>query len=164
MHYSVYTDGACNSIKGYTSAAYFIRSRRAYVGKGAIVYEGSSIAATEVAAIGLAVEKLQKQCRITPEDKITIISDSESAIEFLTSAVNNRLEDFRGTRDGKAWLAWDMVRDIGMCCHVELMKIRAHMERINGNVVADNLAKFSLHQAIWKEEAKNRRKAVCMRL
>lgn len=161
MHYSVYTDGACSYEKSRVSAAYFVRSRRKYIDKGAVVYVGNSIAVAEVVAIGIAIERLQKQCRIEPGDKITIVSDSESAIDFLTSAVNNRLEDFGGTTDDKAWLAWDMVRDIGMCCHVELVKIRAHVKNINGNTVADRLAKLGLYQALRMEKKGEGRKS-CM--
>ncbi len=152
MVYEIYTDGAC--AEGYISAAYFIRSRRKVYEKGVAVYKGKSSAVAETVAIGLAVEKLLKCCRVSPDDTVRIITDSKSSIEFLDSALHDSLGGFRGTLDKRAWLAWEVVRDLAAFYHTELHKVNAHGVFINGNVVVDRLAKLGLRQAVLKASDK----------
>jgi len=126
--------------------AYFIRTNEYYISRGMRAYWGKSIAVAEAMAVGLAAEYLRTAVRLQEGDKADFYIDSESAVKFLGSAVDWS-KKHPSAPDMKARLAWWALRDLSKECEVVLHKIYAHEDSLNGNVVADRLAKCGMYLA-----------------
>lgn len=135
--------------KQIVCGAYFIRTKTRYIHNGVRAYRGYSVAVAEAMAVGLAAEYLRKASALHEGDSVSFYIDSESALEFLQSAVNGSKKR-ASAKDIKARLAWSVVRELSQEYKVVLHKIYAHDRSWNGNSVADSLAKCGLSQAVWR--------------
>ena len=142
MKYIIFTDGSCSTEERKITSSFFIRTKKDFITLGCETLDGDSIAAAETIAIGFGIEALMCEVDIQPEDKVLIRTDCESTLTFFE---NVKDEDGRPkSKDTRCKKAWWMCRDLSSKCDVEIRKIQAHRDEVNGNKVADRIAKYFL--------------------
>lgn len=140
MKYTIFTDGSCDFKNKRITSSYFIRTKEDFITLGCETFDGGNIAAAESIAVGLAVEELMNEVDLKQHDKVLIRTDCESVLTFFENATDEN--GGPKTKDNRCKKAWWEYRTLCSKCSVELKKIKAHRDEVNGNKVADRLAKY----------------------
>lgn len=158
MKFFVYTDGAHRLGSANIAASFYIRTGKDYITMKTFALHGRNAVVAECLAIGLACEWLlnNKPC-LSKEDTIVMISDSKAAMDIVNRVrdmksnitenhadVKNKEESRNNIKNPSIALAIEQLEKLKGKCNVDFQKIKAHKNTINGNYVADRLAKCAL--------------------
>lgn len=149
MVYSVYTDGACtvpeNQKLGKIAAGYLIRTEDTLITVDLHTFQKPGLArVAEALAIAKAIEDLMSTVTLSKNDHVKIYSDCVPVIKNYKDAgkVGVRRPYFHDTRE---LLTWDLLCKLRSKCSWSFVWIQAHKTpAVNGNKVADRLAKYAL--------------------
>lgn len=149
MVYSIYTDGACNTEGskklGVIASGYIIRTDDSYISMDLHAFNDPGLArVAESLAIALAVEDLMDSVELQPKDRVKIYSDCLPVIKAYRGAGKPGVKR-PYFYDQREILTWDLLCKLRSKCAWNFSWIQAHTDdKINGNKVADRLAKYAL--------------------
>ena len=142
LDYLIYTDGACDHVRKRVASSFYIQTNSRFISLGGRCFRGKNIAKAETIAIGLGIERLLKQVELKQEDTVTIFTDCLSVLDFFKNVRDT--EAVPGSNDPGVKLVWKYLKALECKCNWSFKKIRAHQNVVNGNAVADRLAKYVL--------------------
>lgn len=149
MTYLVYTDAACrpqgDMKTGKIASSFFIKLEEKFIAQQANNHtEDGNIFIAESLAVGVAVEYLLKEKHITSDDRVVLHTDSLAVIDFFKNV--KHATEMPTIYDKRLEQVWRTLKELTDTCTWYFQKVRSHKtDVVDGNKVADRLAKYALY-------------------